>query len=89
MARGLLVHQVEVDPATQRVLSCRVVAPTEWNFHPHGMVAQRLARLDPDQPAAELARRVHLVLAAFDPCVPFGIERLGTARPPMREAGHA
>jgi hypothetical protein len=89
MARGLLVHQVEVDPASQRVLACRVVAPTEWNFHPHGAVAQRLARLDPDLPPAELARRVHLLLAAFDPCVPFGIERLGTARAPLREAGHA
>ena len=79
MARGLLVHQVEVDPATQRVLACRVVAPTEWNFHPQGEVAQRLARLDPDLPEAALARRVHLLVAAFDPCVPFAIEHLARA----------
>lgn len=89
MARGLLVHQVEVDPVSQRVQACRVIAPTEWNFHPNGEVAQRLARLDPELPEAVLARRVHLLVAAFDPCVPFGIERLRTARAPLQEAGHA
>ncbi len=89
MARGLLVHQVEVDPALQRVQACRVVAPTEWNFHPHGEVAQRLARLDPGLPEAGLARRVHLLVAAFDPCVPFRIERIRPARARLQEMGHA
>ncbi len=90
MARGLLVHQVEVDPGTQRVLACRVVAPTEWNFHPQGEVAQRLARLDPGLPEAALARRVQLLVAAFDPCVPFTIERqITAARLAPQEASHA
>ncbi|SSW70903.1 MULTISPECIES: hydrogenase formation protein [Burkholderiales] len=90
MARGLLVHQVEVDPGTQRVLACRVVAPTEWNFHPQGEVAQRLALLDPEMPEWEITRRVNLLVAAFDPCVPFTIERLGSpARPALQEASHA
>lgn len=89
MARGLLVHQVEIDPATQRVQACRVVAPTEWNFHPQGEVARRLVRLDPELPEAMLARRVHLLVAAFDPCVPFGIEPLRTGRARLQEAGHA
>lgn len=97
MARGLLVHQVELDPASQRVRACRVVAPTEWNFHPQGEVAQRLARLDPALPEAALARRVHLLVAAFDPCVPFTIERLAAPRAPAQgptqgrspEVGHA
>lgn len=89
MARGLLVHQVEVDPASGRVLACRVVAPTEWNFHPQGEVAQRLARLDPAQPETALARRVHLLVAAFDPCVPFTIERRAAPRAQPQEAGHA
>jgi hypothetical protein len=79
MARGLLVHQVEVDPEAQRVLACRVVAPTEWNFHPQGEVAQRLARLDPELPDCAIARRVNLLVAAFDPCVPFAIEHLARA----------
>lgn len=89
MARGLLLHQVEVDPVSRRVQACRVVAPTEWNFHPHGEVAQRLARLDPGLPEAGLARRVHLLLAAFDPCVPFRIEPIRPARAQLAEAGHA
>ncbi|WP_066272258.1 hypothetical protein [Hydrogenophaga palleronii] len=89
MARGLLVHQVELDPVAQRVLACRVVAPTEWNFHPEGAVAQRLARLDPGLPEAALARRVNLLVAAFDPCVPFTIERLAAPRTQAQENGHA
>ncbi len=90
MARGLLVHQVEVDAGAQRVLACRVVAPTEWNFHPQGEVAQRLARLDPELPEGTLTRRVNLLVAAFDPCVPFAIDRLrACARPALPEASHA
>ncbi len=90
MARGLLVHQVEVDPASHSVLACRVVAPTEWNFHPLGEVAQRLARLDPDLPEATLARRVNLLVAAFDPCLPFQIRHPASpARARLTEAGHA
>lgn len=89
MARGLLVHQVEVDPATGRVLACRVVAPTEWNFHPHGEVAQRVARIAPDLPEAERTRQVNLLVAAFDPCVPFTIERLAATSAQARETGHA
>ena len=91
MARGLLVHQVEVDPASHRALACRVVAPTEWNFHPQGEVAQRLARIDPAHPEATLARRVNLLVAAFDPCVPFTIERRAAprAQAPAPEVGHA
>ncbi|MEZ5703328.1 MAG: hypothetical protein R3E42_17330 [Burkholderiaceae bacterium] len=36
MARGLLVHQVTLDAGGDSVGRCRVVAPTEWNFHPLG-----------------------------------------------------
>ena len=89
MARGLLVHQVEVDPVSQRVLACRVVAPTEWNFHPQGEVARHLARLDPTLPEAALARRVNLLVAAFDPCVPFTIDHRALPRAQAQEAGHA
>ncbi len=75
MARGLLVHQVEVDSTGRdaRVLACRVLAPTEWNFHPQGVVAQRIAALDAAEPPAAVERRVRLLMAAFDPCVPFDV----------------
>jgi hypothetical protein len=77
MARGLLVHQVEIDApvgdAPARVAACRVLAPTEWNFHPQGVVAQCIAALDGSQPAEDTERRVRLLMAAFDPCVPFDV----------------
>lgn len=82
MARGLLVHQLEVAPddagavgVAPRVQACRVLAPTEWNFHPAGEVAQRLSALDPGQPPAAA---VGLLMAAFDPCVPFHIEQVAS-----------
>ena len=77
MARGLLVHQVEIDQpagdAPARVAACRVLAPTEWNFHPQGVVAQYIAGLNATEPAATVERRVRLLMAAFDPCVPFDV----------------
>jgi hypothetical protein len=84
MVRGLLVHQVVLDGACARVASCRVLAPTEWNFHPRGEVAQRVSRLDAHSP--EVDRQLRLLMAAFDPCVPF--ERV--AQPAMNpENAHA
>lgn len=65
-----------------RVARCAVLAPTEWNFHPHGVVAQSIASLDPDRPADEQVRSVCLLMAAFDPCVPFEV-----ALQPARQGG--
>ncbi|NDY89805.1 hydrogenase formation protein [Ideonella livida] len=70
MARGLLVHHVALDPTDPgRLLAAQVLAPTEWNFHPQGVLAQALQRL----PAADAdgARRLAV---AFDPCVAFDID---------------
>lgn len=69
MARGLLLHAVTLD-AQGRVLRYRMVAPTEWNFHPRGPVARALALL----PAQADAARVRLLVAAYDPCVAVRIE---------------
>ena len=63
MARGLLLHWVQLD-ATGAVQDYRVLAPTEWNFHPDGALAQALAALAPLDTAAARA-----LAAAFDPCV--------------------
>jgi hypothetical protein len=84
MARGLLVHQVALDDAGSRVVACQVLAPTEWNFHPRGEVAQRVSRLDARSP--EVDRQLRLLMAAFDPCVP--LDRV--AQPEAnRESAHA
>lgn len=74
MARGLLVHQVTLNEGGSSVRHCRVIAPTEWNFHPQGEVAQRLSALDPRAP--DVRQRVNLLMAAFDPCVPFEVAPL-------------
>ena len=63
MARGLLLHWVQLDSAGG-VLDYRVLAPTEWNFHPQGALAQAVATLASND--QELAA---MLAAAFDPCV--------------------
>ncbi len=70
MARGLLVHHVQLDGAgdDSRVASCHVLAPTEWNFHPQGAVAQALELL-PTTSTPGVSREVDLLFSAYDPCV--------------------
>jgi Ni,Fe-hydrogenase I large subunit len=68
MARGLLVHWVQVD-ASGGVLDYRVLAPTEWNFHPQGALAQVMAGLSSDD-----VRSARCLAAAFDACVDCRIE---------------
>lgn len=74
MARGLLVHGVQLEDGPQgpRVADCRVLAPTEWNFHPQGVLAQTLAGLHGNTRADQAARAA----VAFDPCVEFDVECL-------------
>lgn len=68
MARGLLCHWVKVDDQG-RVADYRILAPTEWNFHPQGALATALGALSPvDVPAARC------LAAAFDACVACEIE---------------
>ncbi|MEI2624687.1 MAG: hydrogenase maturation nickel metallochaperone HypA [Giesbergeria sp.] len=48
----------------------RVLAPTEWNFHPQGAAAQVLRQLPSQRAAAaDVGPAVGLLVAAFDPCV--------------------
>ncbi len=63
MARGLLLHWVQLD-TRGRVADYRVLAPTEWNFHPQGALARALTRLAPQDTASAWA-----LAAAFDACV--------------------
>jgi hypothetical protein len=73
MSRGLLLHWVQLQGQgpDARVLGCRVLAPTEWNFHPQGGLAQWLAR--PGLAASEVAAAV----AALDPCVAVDLHAQG------------
>jgi uptake hydrogenase large subunit len=70
-ARGLLVHHVQLVGDHVRVY--RIVAPTEWNFHPQGALAQGL--VDAPAAAAPGARQLALRLVqSLDPCVSCSVE---------------
>jgi Ni,Fe-hydrogenase I large subunit len=68
-ARGLLVQRVVLD-GDEHVRSVQVLAPTDWNFHPRGVLAQTLAGLHGEDRAAQATRAA----VAFDPCVEFSVE---------------
>jgi hypothetical protein len=65
-ARGLLVHRVRLEG--ERIASYRIVAPTEWNFHPRGAFARGARALDAAD-AAALESDVLRLVASLDPCV--------------------
>ena len=69
-ARGLLVHRVAIRAG--RVADYRILAPTEWNFHPQGAAALGLATL-PDADDETLHRLGGLFVTALDPCVAYDL----------------
>jgi Ni,Fe-hydrogenase I large subunit len=70
-ARGLLVHQVRL--AAGRMQSYRIVAPTEWNFHPQGALATALAGT-PTADRAAAQRKATRLVHSLDPCVACQVE---------------
>lgn len=67
-ARGLLIHRLELRQG--RVYDYRIVAPTEWNFHPDGVLAQGLKSLQVDD-ADGLRQQAEWLINAVDPCVQY------------------
>lgn len=70
-ARGRLAHWIRLDG--ERVAQYRILAPTEWNFHPQGIAAQ-LMSLIPPGPAQTVLCQARLVIAAIDPCIGYDLE---------------
>ncbi len=76
-ARGLLVHRVELlrgdMPSATSVLGYRILAPTEWNFHPAGVVATALADVARTEGLSDGERRARarMIVTAVDPCVDY------------------
>ncbi len=68
-SRGLLIHAVRLSGNT--VADYRIVAPTEWNFHPAGPLAQALVSLLKSDDALARAEEI---CQSLDPCVAFGVE---------------
>lgn len=78
-ARGRLYHQAEIG-GDGRLSAYRILAPTEWNFHPAGPFVETL--LSSRIGTAEAAvRSVSRLAVLFDPCVAFEVD--------VREAAHA
>jgi hypothetical protein len=72
MARGVVLHWVKLQSrpdGTQAVADYRVLAPTEWNFHPRGALARAMRESEPEGEA------LRLLVQAFDPCV--SVELIG------------
>ncbi len=69
--RGLLLHLAEL--GDDRVMRYRIVAPTDWNFHPQGALALSLLGT-PATDAAALQRRAQWEVASLDPCVACRVE---------------
>jgi hypothetical protein len=72
MSRGLLMHWLKLEdgslhPDSARVARYRVLAPTEWNFHPQGSLGRALAagRLTADE--------TRLAALTLDPCIRFDV----------------
>jgi hypothetical protein len=70
-ARGLLLHQARVRDG--RVEAYRIVAPTEWNFHPNGALRRGLIGR-PAANAMDARRDAALLVQALDPCVAYTVE---------------
>jgi hypothetical protein len=69
-ARGRLVHRVELQAG--RIARYQILAPTEWNFHPGGAVAQGLVGIAGED-QADLRRKVAWLVDAVDPCVAYDL----------------
>jgi Ni,Fe-hydrogenase I large subunit len=68
-SRGLLIHAVRL--SGNLVAEYRIVAPTEWNFHPAGALTQAMADLVIGNDAQA---RAQAICQSLDPCVAFGVE---------------
>ncbi len=66
-ARGRLLHRVQFDG--QMIRRYQIVAPTEWNFHPQGVVAQSLKTLCGNN--EQITQQARLLINAIDPCVAY------------------
>jgi coenzyme F420-reducing hydrogenase alpha subunit len=78
-ARGRLYHALRLDGAG-RIADYRIVAPTEWNFHPDGPFVRLLSGANIGS-GALARRRVERLAFVFDPCIAVGVE--------IRDAVHA
>lgn len=69
-ARGQLLHRVELEGSY--VKRYQILAPTEWNFHPAGVVANALSTLKGTRD--EVLQQARLLIEVIDPCVAYKVQ---------------
>lgn len=69
-ARGTLIHRLVLEGG--RVARYRIVAPTEWNFHPLGDFTRGLVGT-PARDEGEARQAAALLAHALDPCVAYEV----------------
>jgi Ni,Fe-hydrogenase I large subunit len=70
-SRGRLIHRVALEG--ERISRYQILAPTEWNFHPQGVLARGLAGLDVKDPG-KFRWQAGLLINTIDPCVGYDLE---------------
>jgi hypothetical protein len=70
-ARGLLIHQVLLDRQIAR--RYRIVAPTDWNFHPDGALASALIGA-PARDLTEVKQQARRLVHSLDACMACRVE---------------
>jgi len=73
-ARGALIHRVSISRhnGDEQIDQYRIIAPTEWNFHPQGTLVSMLEGVRvPEDKAADLVGKLIL---SVDPCVAYEVE---------------
>lgn len=69
-ARGKLIHQVKLDG--DHIKQYKILAPTEWNFHPKGIINTIILNLPKDD-RDEFEKLSHILVNTIDPCVGYEI----------------
>lgn len=66
--RGQLSHRVWINPQNDTIARYRILAPTEWNFHPNGILKQALIGVE-SADKNKLKQIAQINVLALDPCV--------------------
>jgi coenzyme F420-reducing hydrogenase alpha subunit len=70
-ARGRLVHQLSIED--EKIKTYQILAPTEWNFHPEGVLNHMIESLSFTD-KEDLIKKIKLLVNAIDPCVGYSVE---------------
>lgn len=83
-ARGQLFHWAEMDDdlrsgSAPKIREYRILAPTEWNFHPAGVVSQSLSGLSGT--VDDIRQQAALLAELVDPCVGYQLALMDGDKP--------